>query len=241
MLNTLSKNWLTEKHIDFEYKKYVLLAYFQQVSRRFDESKLYPWLADLLAHYKNLLEVQENKQTLQKHFPQRLSGIDNRSGGLTFESLMEDDELMQELEQIIRFAIPLFQEHAEEGKSIYDFVEERLNLFPIGVIPLGTGQGYLFLKRGSKAETNVYEYHLTFFEHANERYRAIHTHFVRNFTKRLTTTYESIKQELVRENKNLPNPAVYAVESTLTFPLEETFLPVAKRMLVKHISSSSTD
>ncbi len=28
----LNKNWLTEKYIDFEYKKYVLLAWLQEVN-----------------------------------------------------------------------------------------------------------------------------------------------------------------------------------------------------------------
>ena len=33
----LDKNWITENHIDFEYKKYVLLAYLQHVSEHFTE------------------------------------------------------------------------------------------------------------------------------------------------------------------------------------------------------------
>jgi hypothetical protein len=41
---------------------------------------------------------------------------------------------------------------------------------------------------------------------------------------------------MIRYNKQLPNPAVYAIETILTFPLDETLLPIAKRSLVKFLS-----
>jgi hypothetical protein len=47
-----------------------------------------------------------------------------------------------------------------------------------------------------------------------------------------------IKVDLIKQNKNLPSPATYAVESEVSFPFEETFLPVAKRVLVKKISEN---
>ena len=59
---TLSKNWITEKLIDFEYKKYLLLAYLQQVSGQFDETRLYPSLSELIEHYKNVVSLRENKK-----------------------------------------------------------------------------------------------------------------------------------------------------------------------------------
>jgi hypothetical protein len=83
----------------------------------------------------------------------------------------------------------------------------------------------------------VYEYQITFWETASEKYKAIHTHYVRSYEKNISTTFQSMKSELVRANKQLPNPAVYAIESEMELPLEETFLPIAKRMLVRHLSN----
>src|SRR4051812_34738731 len=124
-MGELSKNWLTEKHIDFEYKKYLLLSYLQDVSQNFNATKLYPWLAELIEHYKSAIAVKENKQNLKKYFPQRLSGI-NEQGRLSYEHVVSDDELMLELENIIEYAIPQFQNSVDEGKNIYDIVEEHL-------------------------------------------------------------------------------------------------------------------
>ncbi len=46
-MKQLSETWFAEGFIDFELKKYTLLAYLQQVSACFNESKLYPQLSDL--------------------------------------------------------------------------------------------------------------------------------------------------------------------------------------------------
>jgi Cu/Ag efflux pump CusA len=48
-----------------------------------------------------------------------------------------------------------------------------------------------------------------------------------------------MKGELLRARASLPNPAVYSVETELTYPLEETLLPIAKRRLVRYLSSAA--
>ncbi|MFI5163953.1 MAG: hypothetical protein ACHQHP_01765 [Bacteroidia bacterium] len=235
-MTALSKNWLTEKHIDFEYKKYLLLAYLQEVSKQFSVTKLYPWLGELIEHYKNAVAVRENKQNLKNLFPQRLSGIDPATKQLTHENILNDDELMQELSTIIEYAIPQFENRVEEGKTVYDIVEDHLYIQPVGIIPLHAECGYMFLRGGETASTNVYEYQITFFEKATEQFKAIHTHFIKTFASTISTTFQSIKSDLIRENKSIPNPAVYSIETEMALPLEETFLPIAKRMLVRHLS-----
>ncbi|HEY4798245.1 MAG TPA: hypothetical protein VII99_04125, partial [Bacteroidia bacterium] len=182
----LNKNWLTEKLIDFEYKKYLLLAYLQEVRKNFDSARLYPWFAELIEHYKNALMVRDNKQNLQQNFPRRVSGIDSESGKLTYESLLNDDELMREIENIVEYAIPKFETRVEEGKGIYDSIEERLFIQPVGLIPLNPENGYMFLKSGNKSGTNVYEYQIALFESVSKKYKAIHTHFVKSFTQSIS-------------------------------------------------------
>jgi hypothetical protein len=216
----------------------LLLAYLQDVGKQFGETKLYPWLAELIEHYKSTVAVRENKQNLKNLFPHRISGIDTITKQVNYENILSDDELMQELENIIAYAIPQFENRVEEGKNVYDIVEDHLHLQPVGIIPLNSEYGYMFLKGGKNVSTNVYEYQVTFFENATEKFKAIHTHFIKTFAATISTTFQSIKVDLIRENKHIPNPAVYSIESELTLPMEETFLPIAKRMLVRHISQA---
>ena len=233
---TLGKNWLTEKHIDFEYKKYVLLAYLEQVRKDFESICLYPSLSDLVNHYRNLVSIKENKHQLQDAFPQRLHKIDEAHLQLTYERLVEDDTLMAELEAIIEYSIPQFQHQLAEGKKIYNYVEDHLRIDPVGLMPLYPDQGYLFIRNGQQ-DTKVFEYTITIFQQPEEKYRGIHTHYLRSYPVSVMYTSEYIKTELLRENPSLPNPATFVIESGLTFPLEETLLPIAKRVLVKRVSA----
>ena len=72
-MNVLKNNWLTEGLIDFEYKKYQLLAYFKTVKDSFKRVELYPHLADLVFHYRNLVTLKQNKLLLRDAFPKELS------------------------------------------------------------------------------------------------------------------------------------------------------------------------
>ncbi len=64
-MKNLSENWMTEGWIDFEYKKYLLLAYLKDVGVNFKQVKLYPPLADLIHHYSKLKNFEENRDQLR--------------------------------------------------------------------------------------------------------------------------------------------------------------------------------
>jgi hypothetical protein len=62
-MKQLSQTWFAEGYIDFELKKYTLLAYLQQINKYFNENKLYPQLADLIFHYNNIVAGTLSKKT----------------------------------------------------------------------------------------------------------------------------------------------------------------------------------
>src|SRR5262245_3956461 len=142
-MNGLSKNWITESHIDFEYKKYVLLAYLQKVSEEFTEQRLYPSLSELIDHYRNLKELKSGKQNLYEHFKSSLISVDVEQFKLIYEKMASDDAVMQEVESIINFSMPQFEIYLRDGKKIYDFIEEHLSISPVGIIPINNDSGYL--------------------------------------------------------------------------------------------------
>ena len=146
---------------------------------------------------------------------------------------------MQELEDIIHYAAGKMKTTIQNATGIYEFVEEQIEITPIGIIPLDIQEGYFFLSSGNTKETGVYHYRLSIFEKHDEKYRSIRTLFIDNWQRGISHTYENIKSELIRRWKDLPNPAVYAIETGLNFPVDETLLPVAKRSLVKFISTAA--
>lgn len=238
-MKNLDLNWITKGLLDFEYKKYILLAYLKEVNKSFDESKLYPFLSDLIMHRQNLLSIKKNKKITKEQFPKKLSKIDFENFTVEYERLVEDDKYFKELEDIIGYAIPLFERHIVDGRDIYESVEEKLDIFPVGVVPLNQEAGYMFLREANKKNMRVYEYQITIFENANERFRGIKMEYVTSYFRNITNTYEMIKTDLISNHKKIANPATYAVESKLVLPLKETLLPIAKRSLVRYIGNDA--
>jgi len=236
-MKQLSETWFAEGFIDFELKKYTLLAYLQETNKYFNENKLYPRLADLVFHYNNLVAFRENKKYLQEHFPKKLTGLQIEKLQVLYEQMIADDELMQELEEIITYSASQMKTTLSSGAEIYEFVEENLSINPIGIMPLDIQEGYFFLSSGNSKHTRVYQYRLSIFEKHDEKYRSMKTALVEQRKRSMALTYENIKYDLIRQRSDLPNPAVYSIETELDFPMEETLLPVAKRSLVKFITS----
>lgn len=238
-MKTLSQTWFAEGYIDFELKKYTLLAYLQQIHREFNENKLYPQLSDIIFHYNTMVRFKHNKQLLQEQFPKKFANINIDKLQLLYEQIVDDDEMMKELEDIIQYSLNQMSKTIKDGTEIYEFVEEKINILPVGLVPLEIAEGYFFLCDGSRSDTKVYHYRLSIFEKHDEKYRSIKTSFVSQWERNFVNTYESIKTELIKNKTELPNPAVYSIETDLSFPLEETLLPIAKRSLVKYISGAA--
>ncbi len=232
----LSKDWITQGLIDFEYKKYMLLAYLQHVRQSFSRVELYPHLGELVFHFRNLQELKQTKMIFKDAFPKELSIEDLQKLELSYKQLVEDDAIMEELGAIIDYALPKFKTSLEEGSLIYEHVESQCELASIGVTPLYANEGYLFVTQPPEKETSIYRYQVSIFEDSHEPMRSLQTTYLETQIRSLATTYENMKLDLVKRFKDLPNPATFLAISKSKFPQQETLMPVVKRLFVKHLT-----
>ncbi|MFT6866826.1 MAG: hypothetical protein ACJA08_001664 [Cyclobacteriaceae bacterium] len=237
-MDQLKHDWLTEGLIDYEYKKYVLLAYLKNISQKFNAAELYPFLSDLVFHFRNLEKIRDSKKLIFESFPKSISKTDFKKLEITYRQLIEDDEVMKELVDIIGFAIPKITEAINEGKELYEFVEKHVELQPVGLSSIYEKEGYLLISQIASKLINVYRYQVTLFESAEENFRGISTTFIDQELKDYSRPYEHIKVNLARRFRDLPNPATFLLVSKLRFPENSTLLPVAKRLLIRNISIS---
>ena len=233
----LSETWFMEGYVDFELQKYRLLAYLQEVSKYFTATKLYPLLSDIIFHYNNLISFRDNKKLLQDQFPKQLNQVNMQSLELVYNEMLQDGEVMQELERITNFALDKMKGTIDNGAEIYELVEKQLRIEPVGIMPLYKNEGYMLLRYGHYSEVRAYFYTVTLFEHKDARYKGVKMEYMDSWEKNIANTYENIKRDIVKTIRTLPNPAVFSVESQLSVPLHETLLPIAKRMLVRHLAA----
>jgi len=233
-MTKLSSHWLTDGILDFEYKKYVLLAYLQHVRLKFSEQILFPHLAQVREHYESSVTLKESQRSLRTRFPKDLAGVDPIRLQWIYQDTHRDDLYLEEIGDILEFAIPQFSELMQEGLSRYDEVKARLTIVPIGIVPLRTEEGYLFIYKQASRETTIFRYQVTLFDARRER--IIQTQRVDSVRKNLSTTFENMKVELTRRYTQLPNPATYMVESPCEYPVDETLLPAAKQLMANYFS-----
>ena len=235
----LQENWLTEGLIDFEYKKYVLLAYMKEIMSNFGAKKLYPFLSELVFHYNNLLQLKENKSLLYENFPKKVSRADFEKLKLTYERIVKDDEMMLEIEEVIHFSLPRLKEGLDTGAELYEEIARHIDIEPIGIAPLFKKEGYLFICGNDAREAHVFRFKITTIHTADEKFESISTEFLEVLPRNLTNTLEKIKIDLIRQNRSLPNPATFAAFARLRCPMTETLLPITKRKLVQHIGTAA--
>ncbi|MFY0602006.1 MAG: hypothetical protein JXR03_20195 [Cyclobacteriaceae bacterium] len=237
-MDQLRQDWLTEGLIDFEYKKYVLLAYLKSIKRKFRTIELFPYLSDLILHYRNLEVVRNSKQVISDSFPKVISKADFQKLQISYESMVRDDKTMEELESIIMYAIERLTDVIGEGKEVHQFVEENVELLPVGISSTYEKEGYLFIRRENSKTISIYRYQVALFESATDKYRGISTTYINDERISYSKSYEKVKLSLSKRFNDLPSPATYLLLSKMKFPEKATLLPLAKRLLVQYISAA---
>ncbi|GGN01043.1 hypothetical protein GCM10010967_39240 [Dyadobacter beijingensis] len=233
-MSELDKNWLTEGIFDFEYKKYVLMAYFQHVRDQFTRNRLHPCLPELKSHLDACVSIQTNKSRIRTSLPKNLTGIDVKNWQLQYEEMHQEDAYMSDLNYLLDFAIPRFSRSIEEGTDRFSEVEENVKVSPVGIVPLHLQEGYLLFLHTFQPMVSIFYYQLALYNALKERY--LKTHFIETVRIGLGNTVSQIKVDLTKRNREIPNPATYVVESKYEYPLHETLLPVAERLMLREIN-----
>lgn len=233
-MTKLHVDWLTEGILDFEYKKYVLLAYLQQIQKEFSANRLYPHLPEVQLHFDSCVRLRTNQQAIRSTFPKNVTGVDIETWKLLYKETVQDDVYLNELTDILDFAIPGLSQTLDEGTQRFLEVGENIRISPVGIVPLRIEEGYLFVCHSLRNMVTIFQYQLALYNEMKERY--LKTLFIDTVRLGLGNSLNQIKVDLVKRNTSLPNPATYIVESKYEYPLEETLLPVAKRLMLKQLN-----
>ena len=235
-MKKLQPDWFTQNWLDAEYQKYVLMAYLQAVQQNFTADKLCPDLPDLRSHYADGVRFSRSKGTLNAAFPKRVSRITGPPPQIEYKPEVTDPAFMTEMDAIMDFALPRFQEMLAEGQQRWADIAGSLTLAPVGLMPLNPEEGYLLLYVTNRSEAQVYQFSLTLYSDQEPGGRIVQLRYVEAVRTSLVNTFENIKLDLIRRHRQLPNPATYRLETTRTYPVQETLLPIARQLLAQAVA-----
>ena len=237
-MDNLTKNWFVEGWIDFEYKKYLLLAYLKKIKNSFDKVELYPHLSNIIEHYDDLIRYNEQQANLKSSFQKELNKVDINKLKLHFNSAHQDD-MVEKIMEIVDFAIPKLKTSLERGAELYDFIQSKIKMDSVGIIPFYKKEGYLILLVKGDKKANVYRYKSSLIHQNNNRFHGLVTTKIDEFKLSISTSLASIKVDLVKKYSDLPTPATYVVHCSMKFPEIPSIMPIAKRLLLKEVAQAA--
>jgi hypothetical protein len=236
----LNYQWVTEHPLDAEHKRYVLLAYVQNIKKKFSGELLFPHLSDIISHLRNLEEISSGFQSLDSNFPKEISGFDPQNLSPVFKRKNSEENVASFIHDLISFAHPHLSNTAAMGKEIFDEVEHNLSMETIGLMPVLKDEGYLLLNVCGTSEINIYRYAVSSITLALENYRSMSMQWVLTDSLSLGNSLQNIKLNLIKKFPDLPNPATFVFTSLKAWPIKETLLPVTRRKLLRTLSENSS-
>jgi hypothetical protein len=218
---------------DEEAARYRILAGLQEARHAFDRTRVYPYLADLIRLRRALAAFLEGVDHFREARRGRVTGVDWEAGTLLRDPQDEDPPLLAE--GLARWALPLLTDVLEEGRTLFEFVDEHAALAAVGLIPSYQQEGYLLVP-GADGGLFALRYAVSVLADERGRYRSLRTTPVAADLPPLAPA-AVWKEALAAAFPDLPAPATFRLDTDVPFPVEETVLPVAKRKLLRMITS----
>ena len=235
-MSAWSLDLFTNAVYDYEHAQYQIMNRLKRARTAFAQNRIYPFLGDLVKCYESLQTIVTRSEHLRDALPGTIKRIDLEAQEAVYERSDLSGDQLKVVEEIMHWALPHIQAAIEEGKTIFEFVEENLQMEEVGIVPSYLQEGYLLVPDYELQQVHVLQYSFSIITRADERFRSLKTTFVKAVPRDpLGFVPRSVKLALMEERRELPNPATYYFASDLGFPYEPTMLPVAKRKLMRYL------
>lgn len=235
-MSYLAENWLTNGLIDFEYKKYIMLSYLKRVQQHFSDKMLYPIFSDLKNQYSQLEFLKNRKQNLESSFPKHIIKVDFDLKQIQYASKIHNEKWFSELEEILEYALMIFKEKVGIGCELEEWIESTITIEPVGVLPLYKNEGYFFIAINNSNVVRIYKYFISPINTIDED-DELRSLLIDEKQYSMANTFERIKSDLLKTDRNLPIAATYLIQSSEKFPFTEAYLPIAKKLLRDNLAA----
>jgi len=216
MQELLSEHWLTSNPIDFEYKKYLLLAYEQKMMAEYKKNKVYPYLTDIVDKLQYVNDFLKSAVSFEKS-NQSISHVDWIRHELQYESNIHDD-MFDELKLTAIMARNILSPLYLQFKNLYDEIDGSIVISGTKFTIFDKYEGYILLKydMGRKEKIMKYDIHKILYPEPEFRLK----------------TYKASMKEYYTERfcKN-----IFDITMNDKFPMKASSIPVFRRKFLLHV------
>ncbi len=235
-MNELNLEMFISPDLDLEINQYKILNGLKEYGNLFNRKKIYPALDELINLHISLEQLMRQKNQMTGSFPKQIQEYDIKNKAIKYEILEKIKPNIEMFFNMVNWALPKIKDIIDEGIILYEFVEREYKIEEIGILPLYKEEGYFLLPDVKESVLQVFRFESSIFNSHKEKMRSLKTSFVKSIE--LDKGYrapELVKLDLIRQYKDMPNPATFLCSSELDFPFQETMFPVAKRKLMAHL------
>lgn len=233
-MNKLTVDIFISSLEDIEMAKYQILSVLKQYSKLFHQNKIYPYLAELIETGYILAKMVEQKPDLGNTSWDDLIQINLENTSEKYDSIFLTADELNEFFNLVNWALPLIEEIVDEGKIIYDFVEENIDILQENSAGGLKETGYFLIPDNKYDILNVYYFELRDQITGQRQYHQLNTTHIDTLSK-----VEASKQsfsELIKNYVFEPEKPAFYFRTELDFPFAETLLPIVKRKLTEKIA-----
>lgn len=235
-MNTLSINTIINPEYDSELTTYKILGTFKEYLANIRKYKIYPALSELvglavrLENLRKSLVKPENSSDDLFISDEEISILGELQPAENYS--VDADDSSAYINWIISQINPIL----DEGIAVYDFVDQNMELKLINGAPLYKEEGYLIIPDNKTSVFNIYRFNCVLFKTENYPERSIKTEFIQSVTRNEADENRIQYRTLLNNigNNTLP---VYICETELNFPYDETIFQIAKKKLLRKLSS----
>lgn len=233
-MNSLSKNWLTEPILDFEYKKYTLLAYCQWLDSALHETLLFPAYLELAGHYTFLDAFLRKKQLHSSALPKQVTGIQWDPPSLKYKANEIPSEEVKEINQIATFGHRQFEKRKQKFETVIAQKSESMYAEQVGIFGERIDRGFVLIP--DRSDVVVYRYRLLGFTTGSAFSRVIY-----DPVTRLADTIDfdriELKKSIHAQTTTVSIMHTIDIRINEVMPFEEAMVPLSKQVVYNYVES----
>lgn len=201
---------------DPERSRYLLLNKFKFCQKELNETRLYPTYQMLINLYSQLTDIMTNHNRIfNKEYTDAITEQESEE-----KHMLINNDIEKSFE-LMHWSLAHLNRLLENGKAIYDFVDESITIESIGIYSKYNTDGYFILPDNRERVLRILKY-------SRNLYKILKTKEVANRRMTLITIPNTVLKNYMISD-DIINQIIYMLDTELNFSYSHTILPVAKR------------